>query len=118
MLKKSKTVQEVLKVQDASMLTEIEEVLKERKRVAHEKSLDPMAVGELTSRVEESIADYKAGRVKGSKELLKKYGQRDMKILWSEPVFLSGTPKLKKVEKTDQIPLFLVGNDDLCNRFI
>ncbi len=66
------------------MLTEIEEVLKERKRVAHEKSLDPMAVGELTSRVEESIADYKAGRVKGSKELLKKYGQRDMKILWSE----------------------------------
>ncbi|WP_439489243.1 hypothetical protein [Algoriphagus sp.] len=72
---KIKIVQDILNVQDASILTEIEEVLKMNKSSVSAKSLDPMTAEELTSRVEESMADYKAGRVKSSQELLKKYDQ-------------------------------------------
>ncbi|MEB2774392.1 hypothetical protein SYJ56_03690 [Algoriphagus sp. D3-2-R+10] len=72
---KIKIVQDILNVQDASILAEIEEVLKLNKSSASAKSLDPMTADELTSRVEESMADYKAGRVKSSQELLRKYGQ-------------------------------------------
>jgi len=36
--------------------------------------LYPMTADELESRVEESMAEFKEGRVKSSKELLKKYG--------------------------------------------
>ncbi|MEB2781363.1 hypothetical protein U3A58_13260 [Algoriphagus sp. C2-6-M1] len=72
---KIKIVQDILNVQDASILAEIEEVLKLNNSSVSAKSLDPMTPEELTSRVEESMADYKAGRVKSSQELLKKYGQ-------------------------------------------
>ncbi len=73
-VKKIKIVQDVLRLQDASVLAQIDEVLRRNRSETYEKSLRPMTVEELELRVEESMADFKAGRVKSSEELLKKYG--------------------------------------------
>ncbi len=34
------------------------------------------------------------------------------------PVFLAGTPKLDQLEKTDQVPLLVIGDDDFIDRFV
>jgi hypothetical protein len=73
--KKIKIVQEILSLRDDSVLSEIEAVLRGSKKEAYEKLLYPMTANELESRVEESMTDFKEGRVKSSKELLKKYGK-------------------------------------------
>ncbi|WP_339870233.1 hypothetical protein [uncultured Algoriphagus sp.] len=71
---KIKIVQDILSLQDVAVLKEIEGLLRENNiKEAYEKTLSPMTLGQLEARVEKSMGDYKSGRVKSSKELLKKY---------------------------------------------
>ncbi len=72
--KKIKIVQDILRLDDSSVLSEIEEVLRRNRKEAYERNLYPMSSEELRVRVEESLADFSADRVKRSEDLLKKYG--------------------------------------------
>jgi hypothetical protein len=72
--KKIKIVQDILGLEDSKVLTEIEVILSAKNsRGAYQNSLYFMSKEDLESRVEESMSDFKAGRVKSSEELLKKY---------------------------------------------
>ncbi len=72
--KKIKIVQDILGIEDSEVLTEIEGILSARhSKSVYQNSLYPMSKEDLESRVEESMNDFKAGRVKSSDELLKKY---------------------------------------------
>lgn len=72
--KKIKLVQDILKLQDEALLSELEELLKQRRLVSHRDYLIPMSVEELESRLDQAISDVDSGRYKRSEELLKKYG--------------------------------------------
>lgn len=48
---------------------------KRAKKVPYDRLLNPMSLDELRSRVELSMEDFEAGRIKSSEELLKKYSK-------------------------------------------
>jgi predicted ATP-grasp superfamily ATP-dependent carboligase len=58
-----------LKINDEQLIKQIEELTS-----VEDDSLIPFSVEELNERIERSEEDFKNGRFKTSKELLKKYG--------------------------------------------
>lgn len=72
--KKIKLVQDILKLEDEDLLTELEQLLKHRRFVSHKDYFVPISVEELEGRLDKAVSDVDSGRYKRSEELLKKYG--------------------------------------------
>jgi hypothetical protein len=69
--RKIEFVQEFLKLQSEEVILQFENLLK--KKSIEERSLKPMSIQELNSRIDKSENDFKTGKFKTSTQLLTKY---------------------------------------------
>jgi hypothetical protein len=68
--RKIEFVQEFLKLQSEEVISQLENLLKNKKTLASPK---PMSFIELNARIDKSENDFKKGKFKSSSELLAKY---------------------------------------------
>jgi len=66
-------VKEFLELQNEEMISKFEKLLKKVNEGEPGKELNPFIQGELNERIKKSENDFKNGRYKTTKELLKKY---------------------------------------------
>ena len=69
--RKIEFVQEFLKLQSEEVISQFENLLK--KKATKEKTVKPMSIQELNSRIDKSENDFKTGKFKTSAQLLAKY---------------------------------------------
>ena len=69
--RKIEFVQAFLKLQSEEVISQFENLLK--KKSTKEKSVKPMSIEELHSRIDKSENDFKTGKFKTSAQLLAKY---------------------------------------------
>jgi uncharacterized protein with von Willebrand factor type A (vWA) domain len=70
--KKIKLVQDILKLEDEALLTELEQLLKHKRFISHKDYFVPMSFEDLEGRFDKAVSDVDSGRYKRSEELLKK----------------------------------------------
>ncbi len=71
--RKIEFIQEFLKLQSEEAITRLEKVLRKEQHVSEKQVFEPMTQYELNKRIDQSEADFQAGRFKSSSELLDKY---------------------------------------------
>ena len=69
--RKIEFVQQFLKLQSEEVISQFENLLKKKSVI--EKSVKPMSIKELNSRIDKSENDFKTGKFKTSEQLLAKY---------------------------------------------
>jgi hypothetical protein len=65
-------IEEFLRISDESLITKLESLIKQEKKVAHERNLKPMSVDEFHDMIAQAKSDSDAGRVISHQELKKK----------------------------------------------
>ena len=73
--RKIEFIQEFLKLQSDEAITRLEKLLRKERVESDDQVFEPMTQYELEERIDESEADFKAGRFKTSDEILAKYNK-------------------------------------------
>jgi len=70
--RKLELIQEFLKVQSEDVISRLEQILKKENSKVEDKDLEPMTMEEFNSRIDQSLADSKNGRLIEASELKSK----------------------------------------------
>lgn len=65
-------IEEFLRISDESLITKLESLIRQEKKTAHEKNLNPMSLNEFHDMIDQAKRDSDAGRVISHQELKKK----------------------------------------------
>ncbi|KAF2333663.1 hypothetical protein DM444_07895 [Flavobacterium ginsenosidimutans] len=71
--RKIEFVQEFLKIQSQELISQLENLLKNKDIADDNDFLNPMSIEEFSSRIDQSEDDFKNGRYKTTSQLLEKY---------------------------------------------
>ncbi|MCV2483382.1 hypothetical protein OD917_00495 [Flavobacterium sp. SH_e] len=71
--RKIEFVQEFLKIQSEELISQLENLLKNKSNVDDNDYFNPMSIEEFNSRIDQSEDDFKNGRYKTTSQLLEKY---------------------------------------------
>lgn len=65
-------IEEFLRISDESLITKLESVIKQEKKISHDRNLKPMSLNEFHEMIDQAKMDSDAGRVISHQELKKK----------------------------------------------
>jgi len=65
-------IEEFLRISDESVITKLESLIKQEKKISHERNLKPMSLNEFHEMIDEAKRDSDAGRVISHEDLKKK----------------------------------------------
>ena len=65
-------IEEFLRITDESFITKLESLIKNEKKVSHERNLKPMSLSEFNDMIDQAKSDSDAGRVISHQDLQKK----------------------------------------------
>ncbi|HEY3390246.1 MAG TPA: hypothetical protein VGK38_11780 [Prolixibacteraceae bacterium] len=65
-------IEEFLRISDEGLITKLESLIKQEKRISHEQNLKSMSIDEFHEMIDHSIQDSDAGRVITHEDLKKK----------------------------------------------
>ncbi|MFD2943509.1 hypothetical protein [Flavobacterium notoginsengisoli] len=71
--RKIKFVQEFLKIQSEELISQLENLLKNKSNLDDNIFFNPMSIEEFNKRIDQSEDDFKSGRYKTTSKLLEKY---------------------------------------------
>ncbi len=71
--RKIEFVQEFLKIQSEELISQLENLLKNKSNVDDNDYFNPMSIEEFNNRIDQSEDDFKNGRYKTTSQLLEKY---------------------------------------------
>lgn len=71
--RKIEFVQEFLKIQSEELISQLENLLKNKDIVDDNDFFKPMSIEEFNNRIDQSESDFKNGRYKTTSQLLEKY---------------------------------------------
>ena len=65
-------IEEFLHISDENLITKLESLIMQEKKIAHEKNLDPMSLNEFHDMIDQAKRDSDAGRVISHEKLKEK----------------------------------------------
>ena len=65
-------IEEFLRISDESLITKLESIIREEKKLSHERNLKPMSLNDFHEMIDQAKRDSDAGRVISHQELKKK----------------------------------------------
>lgn len=65
-------IEEFLRISDENLITKLESVIKQEKKIFHDRNLKPMSLNEFHEMIDQAKMDSDAGRVISHQELKKK----------------------------------------------
>ncbi|WP_026730249.1 hypothetical protein [Flavobacterium denitrificans] len=71
--RKIEFVQEFLKIQSEELISQLENLLKNKSNLDDNDFFNPMSIEEFNNRIDQSENDFKNGRYKTTSQLLEKY---------------------------------------------
>ncbi|PBJ14209.1 hypothetical protein [Flavobacterium sp. ACN6] len=71
--RKIEFVQEFLKIQSEELISQLENLLKNKSTVDDNDFINPMSIKKFNARIDQSEDDFKNGRYKTTSQLLEKY---------------------------------------------
>lgn len=65
-------IEEFLQINDESLITKLESLIRHEKKISHERELKPMSMKEFHEMIDQAKSDIDTGRVISHQELIKK----------------------------------------------
>ena len=65
-------IEEFLRISDETLITKLESVIRQEKKISHERNLKPMSINEFHEMIDQAKQDSEAGKVISHEELKKK----------------------------------------------